>query len=60
VSSGINRAAVLGKDCLVLIIHIPSVADDQDKDGEDIILDLVDDAVVADANTITGPAFEFL
>ncbi len=40
-----------------LIIYIPSITDHQDKDGEDIILDLVDDAVVADPDTIAGPAF---
>ena len=33
--------------------------DDQDKDGENIILDLVDDTIVSDADAVTGPAFKF-
>jgi hypothetical protein len=48
---------VLGKDRIVLVINISSVANDQYKDGEDIVLDLVDDAVVAYADAITGASF---
>ena len=33
--------------------------DDENKDGQDIILDLVDDAIITDAYPVTGPAFEF-
>ena len=33
--------------------------DDQDKDGQNIVLDLVDDAVVTDPYPVTGPTFEF-
>ena len=36
------------------------MADDQDKDGQDIILDLVDDAIVTAPYPVTGPTFEFL
>jgi hypothetical protein len=32
---------------------------DQDKDGQDIVLDLVDDAVVTDPYPIARPAFKF-
>ena len=32
---------------------------DQHKDGQDIILDLVDDAVVTDPYAVARPSFEF-
>ena len=48
---------MLGKDRIDLIINISSVANNQNKDGEDIVLDLVDDAVVAYADAITGASF---
>jgi hypothetical protein len=34
--------------------------DNQDKDGENIVLDLVDDAVISDPYPVARPAFEFL
>ena len=33
--------------------------DDQHKDRQDIVLDLVDDAIVPDPYPVTGPTFEF-
>jgi hypothetical protein len=42
-----------------LLIHFSSMADNQDKDGQDIVFDLVDDAIVSDSYAVTGPAFEF-
>jgi hypothetical protein len=33
--------------------------DDQHKDGQDIILDLVDDAIITNPYPVTRPAFEF-
>ena len=36
------------------------MSDDQDKDGQDIVLDLVDDAVVTDTYPVTGSPFELL
>ena len=36
------------------------MSDDQDKDRQDIILDLVDDAIVTDPYPVTRPAFKFL
>jgi hypothetical protein len=48
----VDRSAVPGKDRLVLIVYFPSVADDEDKDRQDIVFNLVDDAVVADADAV--------
>jgi hypothetical protein len=37
-----------------------SMSDGNDKDGQDIIFDAVDDAIVAHPYLIAGTAFEFL
>jgi hypothetical protein len=42
-----------------LFIDLSSMADDEDKDGQNIVLDLVDDAIVSDPYPITGPALAF-
>lgn len=33
--------------------------DNEDIDRKDIVLDLIDDAIVSDPYPVTGPAFEF-
>jgi hypothetical protein len=35
------------------------MADDEDKDRQDVVLDLLDDAIVPDPYSITGTAFKF-
>ncbi len=44
--------------CGLLIVYFPSVADDEDKDRQDIVFNLVDDAIVSHPDAVTGPAFE--
>jgi len=42
-----------------LLIDISSMPDDEDKHGQDIVFDLVDDTIVTDAYAVTRPPFEF-
>ncbi len=48
-----------GKNHFVLIVHFPSVTDDEDINREDIVFDLVDNAIISHPYPVTRPAFEF-